>query len=1162
MKDRLSGAWSVAAALAILCASSTSSNGQTTGWLSGAKLFTDATLAKPGVEGTYIDRSLEDITADNDWRESQTVAGTRVDTNLSFTTGSWGERATVGITGGNDENWDNFSVQWDGYIQVLEAGQRFATASDDGSRMWIDLNQNSYFEREELVDNGWGRDQGVTVGDRSPALPTGAYRIRIQYFEGGGDNEFHLASSPFVPRAFVPSTNNPRQLIRVLVLNFEPRIPSEGNRRLWEVFGWTDPRLLAKRFKSDLEWATGGAVELQVVVWRDLDEFPRFTDGFRYNPEEYVQNRRSGTGWHDGGADFYFLAEKQNLAALVNSNQIDEIWCFGDHFFGLFGEAWMAGPNAFFINGPSFPNIGFDRAIAGYGFNYERSVAEMLHNLSHRTENHGQRAYGGWNLANPITAFDKFSANYLDSPGRIAGVGTCHVPANADSHYDYANTRVVESTALDWPNYPSLTSATSAVGRDTYGCGPAPDYHRDYMNFYFGMMPRNTGTSEDGRQANWFKYIWDFNSYEDGTGLARDNDAFAAGDTVKVAGGADGRFTVRFYDQTGVNTATIDSNDVEVRGPNGFVQVAALVNVGQEVATIAGTARTVTYHVNPPGGAWDIAANGSYRIYLRSSQVQDTLGDYFPSSEIGGFQVNMPDPSQINLASMLSTGDATVTHTSIDIGPILNLFDGNVDSLIRTPDIDPAVVTLAFTQAQTIYGFATYFSYASGDPALQWQAETADTQEDLDNRTGSWRQALPITGTAPNRSCRVMLSSPITARLARLTATKLYGDDYVHINEWQLLGASLNDTTPPVAAGSSTNVLGAGPTAHFITVEYSDASGVEVGSLDSTDLLITGPNGFETNAVFYGVDSHLNGPARAATYWFIPPTGRWDSTGNGKYTITLRSSEVMDILRQASASDQVLGSFTVEIPPPVHRPASDLAETNSSLWIAGTDGATAALTNDADRKTSGASSILFTTDGGSDAWLRFPPAAYADWDLRAASLLYFSVFAVNTNGSFQDFWVRLNGTDGGWFDYRCTDAIVINNALGSWETFTIPLAGGTSEYHWVRTTNSSPSLQHISSVEFHADTWGSGFQLWFDRVGFDLPAGPMITIIDTSLINTNGFGFMVSDTFDRPMVVEVSTNLTHWFPIQTNVPSPSASSLFVEPQDPKWERRFYRVRLD
>ncbi len=146
-------------------------------------------------------------------------------------------------------------------------------------------------------------------------------------------------------------------------------------------------------FERDLEWFTGGAVDVQVVEWRELNEFPIFTDGFRYNPDEYVANRRAGSGWDDAGTDFYAIADSQELVPLVNSGQVDEIWMFGDHYFDLLGEAWMAGPNSFFINGPSFADVGFDRAIAGYGFNYERGVAEMVHNLGHRTENHGQRAF-------------------------------------------------------------------------------------------------------------------------------------------------------------------------------------------------------------------------------------------------------------------------------------------------------------------------------------------------------------------------------------------------------------------------------------------------------------------------------------------------------------------------------------------------------------------------------------------------------------------------------------------------------------------------------------------------------------------------------------------------------------------------------------------------
>src|SRR5215203_1584631 len=130
---------------------------------------------------------------------------------------------------------------------------------------------------------------------------------------------------------------------------------------------------------------------------------------------------------------------------LVSRGLVDEVWIFSDHFFGLW-EASMAGPDAFFINGGVYPEVPSSRPFAFYGFNYERGVAEMMHDAAHRTEATLNRVYGKWNLAAPASAWDKFSANFTQSKG-VAGVGTCHWPANAERDYDYGNAREVDSWA-------------------------------------------------------------------------------------------------------------------------------------------------------------------------------------------------------------------------------------------------------------------------------------------------------------------------------------------------------------------------------------------------------------------------------------------------------------------------------------------------------------------------------------------------------------------------------------------------------------------------------------------------------------------------------------------------------------------------------------------
>jgi len=1110
------------------------SPGLTAAPLAGAALYADVALTTPGLVGTYVDTPLSHVTGSEDWRVTQPVAGTRLDDSVEFLADGWGARAAVGLTAGSDENWEAFSVQWDGYLEVDQAGRRFATVSDDASRFWIDLDRDGVFEASELTDNTWGGTQGASIGDRTAGLPAGVYPIRIQYYEVSGGNSFSFAASPYVPAQFVPTADNPQQIVRAIVLSFDPRVPGEQNRLMHEVFGWNDPHDLAVQFEADLEWATGGAIDIQIAAWRDLDAFPTFTDGFRYNPDQYVANRRAGSGWHAGGTDFYELIESQGLLDLVNAGQVDEIWLFGDHYFSLLGEAWMGGPNAFFINGPTFPDAGFDRAIAGYGFNYERGVAEMIHDLCHRTENHGQRAFGPWNLAYPDSAFDAFSSNLLDTASGPYGVGSCHVPANADAHYDYGDPRTVESFAFDFANYPAMTWQTQPLSRDTWLMGSAPDDHRDYMNWYFSMVPRNDGTDADGRAANWFKYIWDFNSYASGTGLGRQEDAYAAGPIVRAPGPAAYDLTVRYYDGTGVDADTLDTDDVRVIAPGGAVLVPTTVDPGVEVPTTAGTARSVAYRITPPGGAWDPGDNGTYRIELQPGQVLDADANAFAGGQVGSFRVALYDPAAINVSALLAAGQATATHSTFDIGTIENLFDGNTTTLARTAAVNPAEVTLEFDAPQTVAGFRSYFAAAWGDPAYEYVIEAADTRADLDGRTGSYMQLVPVTGTPSDTWSAVTLATAHTARVFRLTATRLTGDDYVHINAWQFVGTGAGETDAPTAVLAAVDEAQMGATAHFLDVTFADATGVDVPSIANGDLVITGPGDVTVTPTFYDVDDYANPSTCTATFWFIPPGGAWDDLDNGTYTIALEAGAVRDLLYNAADAPQTLGTFDVFIAPPQTRPPADLAENNADQWIAWADGASAWTADDTSRTVAGEASVRFQTDGGFDTSLTFPGPGRAEWDLTAATRLAFSIYAENPSPfNFQEGpWVRLHGVEGGYFEYRYYEngnpATPLNGALDQWAQFTMPLDPPVQPTGWRRTTVGEPTFESIASVAFHADTWDAGFVLWYDAVGFDLPvtsAAPtqvaLLPASDTGVSSTDNLTMLDNSDAGKTLQFEV-----------------------------------------
>lgn len=432
------------------------------------------------------------------------------------------------------------------------------------------------------------------------------------------------------PHRAVPG--NPPLTVRVLVLNYDPLVPAENHRRLSEVFRWNNPAKLAKEYKEAMEYASGGYLRFEIVAWRNLNEIYAQDDGQRYTVEEYVRNRRQGKGWRERTmADYPRLLREQHVVPLVDDGLVDEVWIFSDHFFGLY-EASMAGPGAFFINGGVYPQVPSRRPFAFYGFNYERGVAEMMHDASHRTEATLNRAYGPWNLKAPQNNWEKFSANDKQSNG-VAGVGTCHWPANAEGDYDYGNRRVVTSWADAFLSYPKLDFTRKPVSRDTWSKGP--DYHLDYMKWYFTHVPRAAGVNADGRQNNWFKYIFDFQSY-DATGRPLPAAAELCSGDVADAKAAVHVLRVAYRSADQIDLASLGDDDLTVTGPDGKPLAVKLVS-GTEAGGRA--YRVVRYQVAAPGGTWEQAPAGEYAVTLRADRVHTGTGAILPGGRLGGFRL-------------------------------------------------------------------------------------------------------------------------------------------------------------------------------------------------------------------------------------------------------------------------------------------------------------------------------------------------------------------------------------------------------------------------------------------------------------------------------------------------------------------------------------------
>ncbi len=296
--------------------------------------------------------------------------------------------------------------------------------------------------------------------------------------------------------------------VKVLVLNFDPIVPNSGGQTLQQYIGWNNPRTLSANHIQNVRQASGGFVQYEIAEWRDLNAIPVKQDGFSYTIESYLQNRTTGN-WHSPDTMNYVQTlNNYNVPNLINSGAIDEVWLFGAPYFGYW-ESSMSGPGAFFINGGTYPQVQTNKPFAVMGFNYERGDAEMLHSLGHRMESSISRYFGGWNLANPQTDWDKFTANAAKTVNGTPGVGDIHFPANGLSDYDYGNPTPILSTATDWLNYPNLTGATTPISAAEWG-----GTHEGYMKYWFSHLPNDAGlNSTNNHVDNWWKYAYDWTNY-------------------------------------------------------------------------------------------------------------------------------------------------------------------------------------------------------------------------------------------------------------------------------------------------------------------------------------------------------------------------------------------------------------------------------------------------------------------------------------------------------------------------------------------------------------------------------------------------------------------------------------------------------------------------
>ncbi|MEH1831408.1 MAG: PA14 domain-containing protein [Nostoc sp.] len=178
-------------------------------------------------------------------------------------------------------------------------------------------------------------------------------------------------------------------------------------------------------------------------------------------------------------------------------------------------------------------------------------------------------------------------------------------------------------------------------------------------------------------------------------------------------------FTVVYNDNTAINVNSLDSNDLLVTGANGYSQVAKFVSVDNNSN---GSPRTATYSINPVGGSWDAASNGSYTIALRANQVCDTNGNFASAGTIGNFQVNIASGSGSGIGN--GTGLNAEYYDNIDFTNLkVTRIDPRVNFVWGTGSPDPSIGADTFSarwtgQVEAKYS-ETYKFYTTSDDGVR-----------------------------------------------------------------------------------------------------------------------------------------------------------------------------------------------------------------------------------------------------------------------------------------------------------------------------------------------------------------------------------------------------------------------------------------------------------
>ena len=329
--------------------------------------------------------------------------------------------------------------------------------------------------------------------------------------------------------------------IKVAVLYEDPVMPGTDKymHEVCTVGGrgsrWYDPTVQVKKFEADLEEASHGVVQYEIVKEVRAERLFSF-DNTKTGPEkkyfslETMRDSIYANGLECPGLgsgveyDYVGMLKYYGFDKMRDNGEIHEVWVYNHPGSGMY-ESRLIGNGAFWCNSPGISTGAPCKELVTVMFcNYERTTDLALHSYGHRFESIMTQVYGSWRNRSAgnlparkaeLNNWELYASHSLEyekyEPG-YAQIGCTHFPPNGQYDYDYSNRSTYVYTYADsWYSYPDMVQENPR----RVNCSEWKNDQQGWMMYFFSHMPHFKGLNEDVDDLhlnNWWYYVVDYNA--------------------------------------------------------------------------------------------------------------------------------------------------------------------------------------------------------------------------------------------------------------------------------------------------------------------------------------------------------------------------------------------------------------------------------------------------------------------------------------------------------------------------------------------------------------------------------------------------------------------------------------------------------------------------